>query len=70
LEPASLMKTTELDERVFVCFCDMIRFVRTISPEPGVRRLIDQLVASTGSVGANRQEATSGPSRREFISIQ
>lgn len=61
------MKTTELDERIFACFCDVIRFVRTIQPEPGVRRLIDQLVASIGSVAANRQEATSGSSRREFI---
>jgi four helix bundle protein len=61
------VKTTELDERIFVCFCDVIRFVRTIQPEPGVRRLIDQLVASTGSIAANRQEATSGSSRREFI---
>jgi four helix bundle protein len=29
--------------------------------------LIDQLVAATGSIAANRQEATSGSSRREFI---
>ncbi len=61
------MKPTELDERIFACFCDVIRFVRTIQPEPGVRRLIDRLVAATGSIAANRQEATSGSSRREFI---
>jgi len=41
--------------------------VRTAKPEPGVRRLVDQLVASAGSIAANRQEANSGSSRREFV---
>jgi four helix bundle protein len=56
-----------VDERAFRFLCDVIRFVRTVKPEPGVRRLVDQLVASAGSVAANRQEANSGSSRREFI---
>lgn len=45
----------------------MIRFVVTIRPVPGTRRVIDQVVAAAGSVGANRQEATSASSKREFI---
>jgi four helix bundle protein len=57
----------DFDERAFRFLCDVIRFARTVRPEPGVRRLVDQLVASTGSVGANRQEATSASSRREFV---
>jgi four helix bundle protein len=56
-----------IDERAFCLLCDVIAFVRTVRPEPGVRRLIDQLVASAGSVAANRQEAISASSRREFI---
>ncbi|MSO81966.1 MAG: four helix bundle protein [Acidobacteria bacterium] len=56
-----------IDERALAFLCDVIRFVRTVRPEPGVRRLIDQLVASTGSIAANRQEAMSASSRREFI---
>ena len=56
-----------VDERAFRFLCDVMRFVRTVKPEPGVRRLIDQLVASAGSIAANRQEANSGSSRREFI---
>ena len=45
----------------------MIRFVRTIKPEPGVKNLIEQLTGAAGSIAANRQEATSASSRREFI---
>jgi four helix bundle protein len=56
-----------IDERAFAFLCDAIRFVRTVRPEPGVRRLIDQLVASAGSIAANRQEAAGASSRREFI---
>jgi four helix bundle protein len=56
-----------IDERAFSLLCDVIRFVRTIRFEPAVRRLIDQLVASAGSIAANRQEASGGSSRREFI---
>ena len=61
------MSAVDVDERAFRFLCDVIRFARTIEPEPGVRRLIDQLVAATGSVGANRQEATGASSRREFV---
>ena len=56
-----------VDERALQFLCDVIRFVRVVKPEPGVRRLVDQLVASAGSIAANRQEANSGSSRREFI---
>jgi four helix bundle protein len=56
-----------IDERAFQFVCDVIGFVRTVRPEPGVRRLIDQLVSAAGSIAANRQEANSASSRREFI---
>lgn len=56
-----------IDERAFEFFCAVIRFVRTIRPEPGIRRVVDQLVAAAGSIAANRQEANGGSSRREFI---
>src|SRR5687768_3920053 len=56
-----------IDERAFDFFCGVIRFVRTIQTEPGIWRLAGQLVAAAGSVAANREEATSGSSRKEFI---
>jgi four helix bundle protein len=61
------MNSAPIDDRAFEFFCDVIRFVRTIKPEPGVRRLADQMVSAAGSIAANREEATSGSSRREFI---
>jgi four helix bundle protein len=57
----------DIDERAFEFLCNVITFVRTIRPEPGIRRLVDQLVAAAGSVAANRQEASGASSRREFI---
>ena len=56
-----------IDERTQEFSCGVIRFVRTIKPEPGVRSLIEQLAGAAGSIAANRQEATSASSRREFI---
>lgn len=55
-----------VDERAFQFFCGVIRFARTIGPEAGIRRVIDQLVAAAGSIAANREEATSASSRKEF----
>ena len=57
----------DVDERAFRFLCDVIRFVRTVGPEQSIRRLVDQLVASAGSIAANRQEARGASSRREFI---
>ena len=57
----------DLDERAFRFLCDVMRFARTMRQEPGVRRIADQLVSAAGSVPANRAEATSASSRKEFI---
>jgi four helix bundle protein len=57
----------EIDERAFLFLCNAIQFVRSIRFEPGVRRLIEQFVASAGSIAANREEASCASSRREFI---
>ena len=56
----------DIDERVFRFACDVIEFARTIEWEPGVNRIIDQLVDAAGSTGANRHEASAG-SPKEFI---
>ena len=59
----------EIDERAFRFVCNAIVFVRSIRSEPGVRRLIEQFVASAGSIAANREEASCASSRREFIRL-
>ena len=57
----------DIDERVFRFTCDVIAFVRTIQWEPGVREVVEQLVAAAGSTGANRHEATAAAPGKEFI---
>jgi hypothetical protein len=45
----------EIDERAFRFLCKAVFFVRSIRSEPGVRRPIEQFVASAGSIAANRR---------------
>ena len=61
------MKEHGIDERAAIFQHDVIVFIATIAPVPGTRRVIEKLVASAGSVNANRQEATGASSKREFI---
>jgi four helix bundle protein len=56
----------DIDERVFRFACDVIEYARTIDWEPGINKIVDQLVDAAGSTGANRHEATAG-SPKEFI---
>jgi four helix bundle protein len=57
----------DIDERVFRFACDVIAFVRTITWEPGVNKIVEQLVDAAGSTGANRHESTACAHGREFI---
>jgi four helix bundle protein len=60
------VRPDDIDERVFRFACDVIEYARTIQWEPGVHKIIDQLVDAAGSTGANRHEAAAG-SPKEFI---
>jgi four helix bundle protein len=57
----------DIDERVFRFTCDVFAYVRTITWEPGVNQIIDQLVASAGGTGANRHESSAASPGKEFI---
>ena len=58
---------SDLGERTFRFACDIVRFCRRISAEPGVVRQIAWQLADAGtSVAANYQEAKGAYSRREF----
>jgi four helix bundle protein len=61
------MRQYDIDERIFRFACDVIAFVRTIEWEPGVYKVVEQLVDAAGSTGANRHEASAGSPGREFI---
>jgi four helix bundle protein len=57
----------DLGERTFRFACDIVRFCRKLSTEPGVvRQIAWQLAASGTSVAANYEEAKGAYSRREF----
>jgi four helix bundle protein len=57
----------DIDERVLRFACDVVAFVRTIDWEPGVNKIVEQLVDAAGSTGANRHESSAGSPGREFI---
>ncbi len=57
----------DIDERVLGFACSVVAFVRTITWEPGVNKIIEQLISAAGSTGANRHEATGCSSGLEFI---
>src|SRR5438552_19051937 len=57
-----------LGERTFLFACDIVRFCRRLSAEPGVVRQIAWQLADAGtSIAANYEEAKSAYSRREFV---
>jgi four helix bundle protein len=57
----------DLSERTFQFACNVVRFCRKLSAEPGVvRQIAWQLSASGTSVAANYEEAKGAYSRREF----
>jgi four helix bundle protein len=57
----------DLSERTFQFACNVVRFCRRLSAEPGVvRQIACQLSASGTSVAANYEEAKGAYSRREF----
>ena len=55
-----------IDERSFRFFCEVLEFVDTIPKDPKTVRIIEQLTAAAGSIGANREEALGGSSRGDF----
>ncbi len=60
-------KPRDLGERTFQFACDVVRFSRKLSIEPGVVRQIAWQLADAGtSVAANYEEAKGSYSRREF----
>ena len=60
-------KPHDLGERTFQFACQIVRFCRKLSAEPGVVRQIAWQLADAGtSIAANYEEAKGSYSRREF----
>lgn len=57
----------DLGERTFRFACDVVRYSRQLSNEPGVvRHIASQLAEAATSAAANYQEAKAAYSRKEF----
>ena len=57
----------DIRDRTFRFACAVARLALQFQPSPGTRCLIDQLLKSATSVGANLEEAKAGSSTREFV---
>jgi four helix bundle protein len=57
----------DIRDRTFVFACAVAKMALQIEPRPGLRCIVDQLLKSATSVGANLEEAKAGSSRREFV---
>ncbi|MCX6718793.1 MAG: four helix bundle protein [Candidatus Taylorbacteria bacterium] len=62
-----MSKDYDLEERTAKFGETIIRFVKQIPQDAINRRIISQIVASAGSVGANYCEANEGESKKDFI---
>lgn len=60
-------KKPELKYRAFYLSLDVIRFVESLAYKPSLKIIIDQLIRSITSIGANIVEAKSSSSKREFM---
>ena len=57
----------EVRYRAFYLSIDVIKFLETLQRKPSLRIIINQLIRSITSVGANIVEAKAASSKREFV---
>ena len=57
----------DIRNRTFVFACEVAKLAIGMQPRPGFRCIVDQLIRSATSIGANLEEAKAGSSRREFV---
>jgi four helix bundle protein len=57
----------DIRERSFKFGCEVARFALNLTPVPGVRCIVDQLLKAGTAVGANLEEAKAASSKREFV---
>ena len=57
----------DIRERAFGFGCRVARLALSLAPRPGIRSLVDQLLRSGTSIGANLEEAKAASTKREFL---
>jgi len=60
-------RSQDIRDRTFRFACDVAGLALSLSPRPGVRCIVDQLLKAGTSVGANLEEAKAGLSKPDFI---
>ena len=59
-------RSQDIRDRTFAFACRVARLCLDLSTRPGTRSIVDQLLKSGTSVGANLEEAKAGSSKRDF----
>jgi four helix bundle protein len=62
-------RSQDIRDRTFRFACNVSRLALALTPRPGVRCIVDQLLKAATSVGANLEEAKAGSSDRHFVGI-
>ena len=57
----------DVRDRAFAFGCKVARLALSLTPRPGVRSLVDQLLRAGTSIDANLEEAKAASTRREFL---
>ena len=57
----------DIRDRAFSFGCRVARLALSLTPRPGVRALVDQLLRAGTAIGANLEEAKAASTRREFL---
>ena len=57
----------DIRDRAYSFGCKVARLALSLAPKPGIRGLVDQLLRSGTSIGANLEEAKAASTKREFL---
>ncbi|HKE83818.1 MAG TPA: four helix bundle protein [Vicinamibacterales bacterium] len=59
-------RSQDIRDRTFEFGCRVARLALSLAPRPGIRCIVDQVLKSGTSIGANLEEAKAGSSKRDF----
>ena len=57
----------DIRDRAFAFGCSVSRLALGLTPRPGIRSLVDQLLRAGTAIGANLEEAKAASTKREFL---
>ena len=60
-------RSQDIRDRTFAFACRVARLCLDVRTQPGIRPMVEQLLKSGTSIGANLEEAKAGSSKRDFV---